>query len=198
MIYGINDDGQCTSIEKSKYVFSVNDGIATLVTSSTTNIVEDSLVIYQCSTIKNEEGQDVVSCVKTSGYIYVDSGYYAVPSDEHKLSSKITLNGLIDYCNYDYIGSMVKVYDQNYEVSLCINNSSILRLPGLSLDDKNYILIGGNTNNNYIINPTSPFYNMNTSNKYRSGIVVSTSYMNEKTPTMMYFNKFYSGIYLIV
>jgi len=200
MIYGINGETIC-KLDLGTYVFSV-DKTATLVTADTSNLIENSLVIYQCSTYKDKQNQnqDVEKCIKTAGYVNVNSLYYSVPSSDQDVSRLINTNNLNNECyNYDnesIVGRLVNYYS-NRNISLCMKYSnSPLKFPNsISDDGKNYLLIDNMKYNINNINKvtTGPFYNINTSKKLNSGIVITSSYAKaNRNPTMLYFNSFYS------
>jgi len=193
MIYGINtDETESSLIDLGTYVFSVNiNGIATLVTDSSSNLDEDSLVIYQCSTYEDEQNRNIGKCIRTSGYVFVDSYYYAIPSSDSKeVSQKINTKELSSKC-YDSFGNIINY--ENETIGLCMSNSRsyyYIGFPDSNNNNKNYLL---NEENGKIMN--GPFYGMNTNKDSNSGIAITYLHAIEnKNPTMFYFNRFYSEI----
>jgi len=193
MIYGVDETGnECTLVDEGIYVFSViSDSSATLVTANSKDIIEDSLIIYQCSSYVDEQNITSKKCVKTSGYIYVDSNYYSIPATEHRVSRKVNISTLKNTCYENTeVGSLINF---NGEIGVCLKTfyRILATFPTTTDDeDKVYLLIGDSS-----IVKNGPFYGDNTSKSNNSGIAISSLYqVGSKNPTILYFNQFYTGI----
>jgi len=192
LIYGIDETGKCSSIDSGVYVFSVNENetekSASLVVTNSTDLIEDSLIMYQCVFT-----EDINKCVKTSGFIIVNSNYYAIPSDKG-ISTKINIGSLKSDCyKYNGISSIGNLMNYYGQIGICYDESSysIIKFPNSKNENKNYLLID-NINTSYRKIMKGPFYGINTSKKTDSGISITSLYaIDNKNPTMIYFNRFF-------
>lgn len=191
-IYGINESSQCTpAINDGTYVFSVINNDSIIVSSSATIRDASSLILYQCFT----DSEEVQMCLRTAGYVFINSNYYSIPFEEDKQSSEVIINELKTSC-YDNDGSYHgSIINDNDTIKFCLNDDDYIDFPKSEVEaNSNYYIYGYESYRkyNYI---TGPFENINKSKKYMAGVVIQPIYKDdaEETPSMITLNRFFSG-----